>query len=126
MRRTGGRFLFCVLLLSLVSVSAFAQGRGRGMGLGRKSGVFVNSHDARNGRFDGRGPNQNWKCGVFVNCHDARDGRLDGRGRRVSRNRFANNVPRSARVGYRNRYNMGDYWNRRHVMNGRSRSWRNR
>jgi len=138
MRRMTCRILFGVLLLCLVSVSAFAQGRGRGMGLGRKSGVFVNSHDARNGRFDGRGPNQNWKCGVFVNCHDARDGRLDGRGRRVSRNRFANNVvvPRGARVGYRNRYNMSDYWNRRHLMNGpgystdrwryRSRSWRYR
>jgi hypothetical protein len=45
-------------------------------------------------------------------------------------------VPRGNRVGYRHRYNMGDYWNRRHVMNRttllnngrryRSRSWRNR
>ena len=122
--------LTCAALTCVVSSSAFAQGRGRGMGLGRKSDVFVNRHDARDGRLDRRGSNQDWKCRVFVNCHDARNGRLDGRGRRVSRNRFGNNglVPRGARVGYRNRYDMGDYWNRRHVMNGRyrSRSWRNR
>jgi len=138
MRRTILRIAFGIVLLCLLSTAAFAQGRGRGRGLQRKSDVFVNGHDARDGRWDGRGPNQNWKCGVFVNCHDARNGRLDGRGRRVSRNRFANNVlvPRGASVGYRNRYNMSDYWNRRHVMNRttylnnrgryRSRSWRNR
>src|SRR6266513_3266370 len=116
-RRLLLRMTLGVLIVCTLTASAFAQGRGRG--LGRKCDVFVNRHDARNGRWDGRGPNQNWKCGVFVNCHDARNGRLDGRGRRVSRNRFANNVlvPRGASVGYRNRYNMSDYWNRRHVMN---------
>ena len=31
-----------------------------------------------------------WKCGVFVNCHDARDGRLDGRGPRANRAGFRN------------------------------------
>ncbi len=118
--------VFGLLIVCAFSVGASAQGRGGGVGLGRKSDVFVNGHDARNGRFDGRGQNQNWKCSVFVNCHDARDGRLDGRGRRVSRVR---NNGLGARVGYRRRYNMSDYWNRRHVMNGgqyRSRSWRNR
>ena len=33
-----------------------------------------------------------WKCRVFVNCHDARDGRLDGRGPRANRVAFRNRV----------------------------------
>ena len=68
---------FSVLLLSLVAISAFAQGRGRG--LGRQRDMFSDRQNGRGGRFEARG-NQNWKCSVFVNCHDARDGRLDGRG----------------------------------------------
>jgi hypothetical protein len=122
-----------VLIGCLLSVSAFGQGRGRGVGLGRRVDVFTNGHDARIGRIDGRDPNQNWKCSVFVNCHDARDGRLDGRGPRLSRIN-GNNVlvSRGARVGYRHRYNMNDYWRSRHVTyvnNGRlyrSRTWRDR
>ena len=45
-----------------------------------------------------------WKCRVFVNCHDARDGRLDGRGPRANRVGFRNRVfvPRSRRPGFRN------------------------
>jgi len=98
--------LVAFLVTSAFSVTASAQGRGRGLGLGRKSDVFVNGHDARNGRWDGRGPNQNWKCGVFVNCHDARNGRLDGRGPRFSSNRNGIFVPRSVRV--RNRVRNSD------------------
>lgn len=115
------------LSISAFSVSALAQGRGRGGGLGRKSDVFDNGHDARNGVLS-RGRNQSWKCSVFVNCHDARDGRLDGRGPRISRvNRNRAFDSRGARVGYRNRYNMSDYWRRRHVtyVNNSSR-YRNR
>jgi hypothetical protein len=114
MSKTLLRITLSVLFVCLLSATAFAQARGRG-----------------NGRFD-RGRDKSWKCGVFVNCHDARDGRLDGRGPGVSRNR--NNVftSRGARVGYRPRYNINDYWQRRHatsVNNGwryRSRSWRYR
>jgi hypothetical protein len=87
-------FLTCAALICILSSSAFAQGRGRGMGLGRKSAVFVNGHDARDGRWDGRGPTRTVgvrRNGVFV--------------------------ARGNRVAYRHRYNMGDYWNRRHVMN---------
>jgi hypothetical protein len=66
-----------------------------------------------------------------VNCHDARDGRLDGRGPRASR---SNNIftSRGDRVGYRRRYNINDYWQRRHVTNVnnswryRTRTWRDR
>ena len=133
MRSITSRIAFGVLVLSLASASAFAQGRGRGVGLGRKVDVFTNGHDARSGRIDGRGRSQNWKCGVFVNCHDARDGRLDGRGRRISRvNRNNIFTSQGVRVGDRRRYNMNDYWRRRHVTsvnNGwryRSRSWRYR
>ena len=113
MRITALKIAFGVLMLCLLSTSAFAQGRGRGRGLDRTSSVFVNGHDARDGRWDGRGPNRTvgvWRNGVFV--------------------------ARGNRVGYRRRYDMGDYWNRRHVMNRttylnnrgryRSRSWRNR
>jgi len=122
-----------ILIVSAFSVSAQAQGRGRGGGLGRKSDVFVNGHDARNGLLNNRGRNQSWKCGVFVNCHDARDGRWDGRGPRMSRtNRTSVFSSRGARVGYRNRRNLSDYWRHRHVTyinNGwryRNRSARNR
>jgi len=113
MRRTILRIAFGIVMLCLLSTSAFAQGRGRGRGLQRKSDVFVNGHDARDGRWDGRGPNRTVgvrRNGVFV--------------------------ARGNRVGYRRRYDMGDYWNRRHVMNRtmylnnrgryRSGSWRYR
>ncbi len=59
-----------LLLLTLPALSV-AQGRGRGLA---------------------RGHNKNWKCGVFVNCHDARNGRLDGRGPRANRIGFRNRV----------------------------------
>ena len=81
------------------------------------------------GRGRGRGNNQNWKCGVFVNCHDARDGRVDGRGRHRTNGAWRNGVfvPRGSNVGYR-RYNTSDYWRRRHLSNGTrtNRVWRNR
>ena len=113
MKKVLVRICLSIFVLCLVSACAFAQGRGRGRGLQRKADVFVNGHDARDGRLDGRGPNRTtgvWRNGILV--------------------------PRGNRVGYRHRYNMGDYWNRRHVMNRttllnngrryRSRSWRNR
>jgi hypothetical protein len=123
------RITFGVLMICLVSASALAQGRGRGNGQGRRVDAFNNGR-ARHDRFDNRGRNQNWKCGVFVNCHDARDGRIDGRGPRVSSNSIF--TSRGSRVGYRHRYNMNDYWSRRHrtdINNGaryRSRTWRYR
>lgn len=59
------------LVIFAVPMLAAAQGRGRGLG---------------------RGHNRNWKCSIFVNCHDARDGRLDGRGPRASRIGLRNGV----------------------------------
>ena len=64
-----------LLIVSIIAIvwigpaNAFGQGRGRGIGLGRKSDVFVNSHDARSGRFDGRGPRMNrgfFRNGIFI------------------------------------------------------------
>src|SRR5260370_1509600 len=59
-----------LLLLTLPALSV-AQGRGRGLA---------------------RGHNKNWKCRVFVNWHDARNGRLDGLGPRANRIGFRNRV----------------------------------
>ena len=42
-----------------------------------------------------------WKCRVFVNCHDARDGRWDGRGPQANRVAFRNQV-----LASRNRRHM--------------------
>jgi hypothetical protein len=117
MRSTIFRIGFSIVVLSLVAASAVAQGRSRGRG----SDVFFDRHNARNS-FEGRGRDQNWKCGKFVNCHDARNGRWDGRGP----NR---NFARGANVGYRRRYNMNDYWQRRHLTyrtNDLSSRWRYR
>jgi len=88
------------------------------MGLGRKSDVFVNSHDARVGRLDGRGQNLSWKCGKFVNCHDARNGRLDGRGPRLNRVGFRNRVfiSRGSRVGFNRNFDR-DEFRRRERLN---------
>lgn len=51
--------LLMVLTLACALLSptqGFAQGRGHGRGLAKKSGKFINGHDARDGRWDGRGP----------------------------------------------------------------------
>src|SRR5260370_34767598 len=51
-----------LLIVSIIAIvwilpgDAFGQGHGRGIGLGRRSDVFVNSRDGRNGRFHGLGP----------------------------------------------------------------------
>ena len=68
-------------LLAVLPAVTMAQGRGR-----------LNRRD------------MSWKCRVFVNCHDARDGRLDGRGPRANRVAFRNRVvvPRGRRLGFRN------------------------
>ena len=41
-------------LMLALPLAAFPQGRGKGQD--KKRGVFVNGHDARDGRYDGRGP----------------------------------------------------------------------
>lgn len=86
-------------LLLLAAPPAFAQGRGRGLGRGR---------------------DQSWKCSIFVNCHDARDGRLDGRGPNRTNGVWRNGVfvPRRSTIRYRNRRSIDDYWRRRHLTYG--------
>ena len=78
-------------------------------------GVTVNASAQGRGRGNGRGRDQSWKCNVFVNCHDASEGRLDGRG--PNRTTFYRNrtFARGNTVGYRRRYDMNDYWRRRHL-----------
>ncbi len=56
MRRSLLLIVSVIAIVWIVPADAFGQGRGRGIGLGRRSDVFVNSRDARGGRFDGRGP----------------------------------------------------------------------
>jgi len=58
--------LFTLIMMVAMPVISFAQGRGNGRGRGRRADL-------------------SWKCRVFVNCHDARDGRWDNRGPRSSR-----------------------------------------
>src|SRR6266850_343155 len=117
MKRSVLLIVFIIAIVWIVPSDAFGQGRGRGIGLGRKSDVFVNSHDARSGSPDGRGPqfgsrtsleaprNRGRGIGLarksrFSNGHDARDGRWDGRGPRMNRGFFSNGVfiPRGSRV----------------------------
>ena len=110
MRRTFLRIACSVAIGCVVASVALSQGRGRGIGLGRKSDVFVNSHDARVGRLDGRGQNLNWKCGKFVNCHDARNGRVDGRGPRMNRVGFRNRafIARGSRVRFNRNFDRDE------------------
>jgi hypothetical protein len=44
------------MALSDVTFASHDRGRGRGRFIGKKTGRFINRHDARDGRFDGRGP----------------------------------------------------------------------
>ena len=120
MKRSALLIVFIITIVWIVPTDAFGQGRGRGIGLGRKSNVFVNSHDARLGRLDGRGPQIGSRTilvvqrhrgrGIglarksrFINGHDARDGRFDGRGPRTTRGFFSNGIfiPRGSRVRHR-------------------------
>lgn len=71
---------FAVIMMLALPVISYAQGRGNG-----------------NGRGHNRGSNLSWKCRVFVNCHDARDGRWDNRGPRGSR--IGRHVDRGDRDG---------------------------
>jgi hypothetical protein len=48
--------LAIVVSMALSDVTFASHDRGRGRFIGKKSGRFINRHDARDGRFDGRGP----------------------------------------------------------------------
>ena len=111
MRRSLLRICCSVAIACLLASVALSQGRGRGIGLGRKSDVFVNSHDARLGRLDRRGQGLNWKYGKFVNCHDARNGRWDGRGPRMNRVGLRNRVfvARGSRVRFNRNFDRDEF-----------------
>jgi hypothetical protein len=57
LRRVSVLVSIIVIAMALLLPSlAVAQGRGHGRGLAKKRLKFINSHDARAGRWDGRGP----------------------------------------------------------------------
>lgn len=118
------RLTLCMAIVCVVSATAFAQGRGRGNKLGKRYDVYSDR-----GYRGSRGRSHDWKCGVFVNCHDARDGRWDGRGPRRTSGFSRNGIshPHGSNVGYR-RYSTNDYWRRRHLVYGtrNGRTWRYR
>jgi hypothetical protein len=86
--------MFAFALVMALPFAAFAdpQGRGRGRGQDKKDDVFVNGHDARDGRRDGRGPRRD---------RDRRDRNDDGRRNRDRDGRYDND----GRYG-----NNGDYY----------------
>ena len=88
--------VLALLLAIVIPATALGQGRGRGHGRG---GIFGNPRN---------------KCAVFVNCHDARDGRVDGRGPRG--NRIGNIVLRSRRNRIRNRNIDRRLWLQRRAL----------
>ena len=59
-----------IVVASLLPAYAVVQGRGHGRGLSKKSGKFINGHDARDGRWDGRGPRP--KISVWRSRHRGR------------------------------------------------------
>ena len=59
-----------IVIGSLLPAYAVVQGRGHGRGLSKKSGKFINGHDARDGRWDGRGPRP--RIGVWESRHRRR------------------------------------------------------
>ena len=59
-----------IVIGSLLPAYAVVQGRGHGRGLSKKSGKFINGHDARDGRWDGRGRRP--KFGVWKSRHRRR------------------------------------------------------
>lgn len=82
--------VIALLLALIIPATALGQGRGRHYGRG---GIFG---DQRN------------KCAIFVNCHDARDGRRDGRGPRGDR--VGNIVLRDRRFRIRHRNSDRRLW----------------
>jgi hypothetical protein len=115
MNNTRQKFFARVGMLALVAflalpLTASAQNNGRGRG--KPTDVFVNGHDARDGRLDkNNGQRRGKPTDVFVNGHDARDGRLDknngqrrgndnyGRNDQYDRNRRARNWDRYGGYG---------------------------
>ena len=66
-----------LLMMLTVTTDAMGQGRGRRVfrNSDRKCGIFVNCHDARDGRWDGRGPRRDNSSlfGIFGRSRRDRD-----------------------------------------------------
>jgi hypothetical protein len=101
--------VFALAAMLVLPLAGFAQGRGRGHGRDKKQDVFVNGHDARDGRLDGRGPQRDRTRYDDDDDDYDRDGRYN-RNRRSNRDGRYNggDVNRIARDnGYRAGYDAG-------------------
>ena len=103
MRSNSQRFFAKALMLALVAflvLPMVALGQGRGRGRGKPTDIFVNGHDARDGRTDGRGPNRDGNYGDQRRRDRDDDDRWERRRDRRDR--------RDRRGGYNND-NYGNY-----------------
>lgn len=76
---------FMFVLIAVFAMPTFAQNQGRGRGRGKPSGVFVNGHDARDGRTDKNRRNNR-------SLRDLNgDGRIDETDRRIANGDWRNN-----------------------------------
>lgn len=97
--------LALAVALPFVSLADPMQGRGRGHGKQDKRDVFVNGHDARDGRYDGRGPNRD-RRDRDDDDRDERDN--NSRDRNYDRNRNGSYSRTEARrIGVDNGYREG-------------------
>src|SRR5262245_65372198 len=105
--------LAIIFNLALSAVTFAHDKRWRGRGNDKKSGKFINGHDARDGRWDGRGPRARF------GGRRGRDDRFIFRDRRGRDDRFRFR-DRWDRDDWRDRRRNGDW--RRHRM-PRGRRW---
>lgn len=119
-KRAAARFLILALAIMLaLPFAAFAQGRGRGRGH-RNRDVFVNGHDARDGRTDGRGPRANRDR---VRDDDDDDDRWERRNNRDRRNDGSFNNSEIRRRALDIGYNEGRRAGERDRVNGARRDY---
>ena len=100
-------YVFALAAVLMLPLFAFAQGRDRGNRQGRGNGkpteVFVNGHDARDGRTDGRGRRRdnddNWRRNRR-NDDNRRDDDYNRRNRRNGNGGYYGNDPYYGNNGY--------------------------
>lgn len=110
MRKTFLVSAFMFVLIAVFAMPTFAQNQGRGKGRGKPSGVFVNGHDARDGRTD-----KNRRNDRSMRDYNG-DGRIDETDWRIANGQYQNDDWR-----YRNnddwRYRNNNDWRYRNNRN---------
>ncbi|MCA1634673.1 MAG: hypothetical protein LC802_13515 [Acidobacteria bacterium] len=110
MKSNGQRFLAKAFMLALVAFMALpmvALGQGRGRGRGKPTEIFVNGHDARDGRYDDQRRRDRDRDNDGI---DDRDERRERRRERREDRRADRRDDRDDNYGgYRNRDNYGNY-----------------